>query len=214
MTKGYLSELGLSEKEEKILESAIKVFSEKGYSGATTSEIAKNAGVAEGTIFRYFKTKKDILRGIVIQTVNIFSEKIVLGNVEKIFSSANEKDIRSILKELIMDRLKLLDSVFPMARIIFTEALFHDDVREAIYKNIIEKALEIFKNFHKVMLNKGIIRNDIEPEVLFRCIIGNTGILLAQQKLFGDKLPLDNIENEVEKVIDIILYGVISKNNI
>ncbi len=56
-----LSSLNLPEKEQRILEAAIAVFSEKGFSAATTSEIAKNAGVAEGTIFRYFKTKKDIL---------------------------------------------------------------------------------------------------------------------------------------------------------
>ena len=48
----------LNEKEQKILNAACLVFSQKGYSSATTSEIAKWAGVAEGTIFRYFKTKK------------------------------------------------------------------------------------------------------------------------------------------------------------
>ena len=49
------SQLGLSEKEERILHSAIKIFSEKGFDGATTNEIAKDAGVAEGTIFKYYK---------------------------------------------------------------------------------------------------------------------------------------------------------------
>ena len=52
-----IPDFGLPEKEEKILKSAIKIFSEKGFSASTTSEIAKDAGVAEGTIFRYFKTK-------------------------------------------------------------------------------------------------------------------------------------------------------------
>lgn len=45
-------------RKEAVLKAAVKIFSEKGYSAATTSEIAKEAGVAEGTIFRYFKTKK------------------------------------------------------------------------------------------------------------------------------------------------------------
>ncbi|MHB8066249.1 MAG: TetR/AcrR family transcriptional regulator, partial [Ruminiclostridium sp.] len=56
-----LSELDLPDKEKRILEAAIQISNEKGFSSATTSEIAKRAGVAEGTIFRYFKTKHDIL---------------------------------------------------------------------------------------------------------------------------------------------------------
>lgn len=45
--------LGLTNTQKKIIDAAIKVFSEKGFEGATTSEIAQEAGVAEGTIFRY-----------------------------------------------------------------------------------------------------------------------------------------------------------------
>lgn len=42
----------------KIILAAIQAFAEKGYASTSTSEIAKNAGVAEGTIFRHYKTKK------------------------------------------------------------------------------------------------------------------------------------------------------------
>lgn len=48
----------LTPKQISILHAAIEVFSEKGYAAAATSEIAQKAGVAEGTIFRYYKTKK------------------------------------------------------------------------------------------------------------------------------------------------------------
>lgn len=204
-----LSGLNLPEKEEKILQSAIQIFSEKGFSAATTSEIAKNAGVAEGTIFRYFKTKKDILRGILIQTINLFSGKIVMDGIEKIFNASEDKDLRSIVKELIYDRLKLADSVFPMARIIITEAIYHEDVREAIYQNIIAKAAETFKEFHCKMVEKGLMRSDIEPLVIFRSALGNLAILIAQKKMFGEKLKIDDFEAEVDKMIDVLLYGIV-----
>ena len=55
----------LTEKQKKIIVSAIQSFAEKGYSATSTSEIAKKAGVAEGTIFRHYKTKKDLLLAIV-----------------------------------------------------------------------------------------------------------------------------------------------------
>lgn len=208
MEKIDLSGIDLPEKEIRILESAIQVFSEKGFSASTTSEIAKNAGIAEGTIFRYFKTKKDILRGILIQTINLFSEKIVMGGIEKIFSTSEDKDLRSIMKELIYDRIKLLDSAFPMARVILTEALYHEDVREAIYQNIILSAAKTFSEFHSKMVERGLIRSDVEPLVVFKSSIGNIAILIAQKKLFGEKFKIDDFEAEIDKMLDVLLYGI------
>ena len=49
------------EKRGRILEAAVKVFARKGYFGARVSEIAKKAGVADGTIYLYFRNKEDIL---------------------------------------------------------------------------------------------------------------------------------------------------------
>ena len=211
MNKIDLSGLELPEKEQKILEAAIGVFSEKGFSAATTSEIAKNAGIAEGTIFRYFKTKKDILRSILIHTINMLSSKFVLTSVEKILRNAEQKDLRSVIKDLLIDRINLVDSIFPMARIILSEALFHDDIREVIYNSIISKALPLYSGFHKQMVDKGMIRSDVEPEAAMRCIIGTAAVLIAQKKLFGDKFKLD-IDSELEKALDVLLYGISSKS--
>jgi len=49
------------DKRERILEAAVKVFARKGYFGARVAEIAKKAGVADGTIYLYFHNKEDIL---------------------------------------------------------------------------------------------------------------------------------------------------------
>ena len=214
MDKLDLSDLNLPDKEEKILQSAIQIFSEKGFSAATTSEIAKNAGIAEGTIFRYFKTKKDILRGILIQTIKLFSGKIVMDGVEKIFSASEGKDLHAIIKELIYDRMKLADSFFPMARIIVTEAIYHEDVREAIYQNVVLKVLDIFKEFHAKMVEKGLMRSDIEPMVILRSALGNIAMLIAQKKVFGEKIKFDDFEAEIDKMIDVLLFGIVPAEHV
>ena len=207
-----IPDFGLPEKEEKILKSAIRIFSEKGFSASTTSEIAKDAGVAEGTIFRYFKTKKDILRGILIQGINLVSGKIIMDGVEKILNEPGQKDLRTILKELIYDRLKLVDTFFPLARVIMTEALFHEDVRDAIYKNIVIKALDTFRQFHAGMAERGLIRQDVNPDLLFRTILANTAGLIAQRKLFGDRFPTEELDIEIDKMLDVVLYGIVPKS--
>jgi AcrR family transcriptional regulator len=74
----------LTEKQKKILESAIEIFAEKGYSATSTSEIAKKAGVAEGTIFRHYKTKKELLLSIVAPTMAKLVAPFVIKDLNKV----------------------------------------------------------------------------------------------------------------------------------
>ena len=53
--------MAASEKRERILESALSVFARKGFYNAKVSEIAQAAGVADGTIYLYFKSKDNLL---------------------------------------------------------------------------------------------------------------------------------------------------------
>lgn len=58
----------LKEKEQKILDAALKLFVQRGFHGTSTSEIAKTAGVATGTLFHYFKTKEELINQLYLYT--------------------------------------------------------------------------------------------------------------------------------------------------
>ncbi len=55
------------EKEEKILAAALKLFVERGFHGTPTSQIAKAAGVANGTLFHYFNTKEGLINALYLR---------------------------------------------------------------------------------------------------------------------------------------------------
>lgn len=203
-----LSGMGLPEKEQKILEAAIQVFGEKGFSAATTSEIAKSAGIAEGTIFRYFKTKKDILHSILIHTLQLLSGSIILSPIEKILSNPAEKDLRTILTELIRDRLLLAKRMYPMARVVLSEALYHKEIRNALMENMYVKAQKIFIDFHKQMVQCGLMRGDIEPTLLFVAMLGSVAAFVARQQLFSQTASMEDTESQLNNLVDIILHGV------
>jgi len=203
-----LPDLNIPEKEKKILEAAISIISEKEFNAATTSEIARAAGVAEGTIFRYFKTKKDILRGILIHVINLLGEPLVLEGVKKILLHSKQKDLRSILKAFLQDRIALIDSLFPMIRILLTEAMYHEDIREALYENVISKALGIFNVFYEQMLERGLMKKGLDPVVAIRSVIGNIVFLFIYRKFFADNAEPDDLDQEIDKVIDVIIFGI------
>ena len=53
----------------KTIETAIKLFAKQGYHGTSTLQIAKEAGVSQATVFKYFKTKEDLLYSIIVPVI-------------------------------------------------------------------------------------------------------------------------------------------------
>ncbi len=203
-----LSELELPDKEKKILEAAILISNEKGFSSTTTSEIAKRAGVAEGTIFRYFKTKKDILHGIMLQAIKIAADKIILNSLYDIFKNGEQKELRVILKEILLDRLELVQRFFPMFRVLVSEALFHQDIREVIHSNLINKLDKEIREFYGKLADRGQVRTDVDPMLLMRNIIGNFLAFIGQKMLFTDNFNLSESSGEIDTMITLILDGI------
>lgn len=201
-------DLKMSEKEKKILDAAIAVISEKGFSAASTSEIARQAGVAEGTIFRYFKTKKDILRGILIHLGNVIAELLVVYGLKKILYQDGREDLRAGIKLVLKDRMAMIDAVFPMLRIVITEAMYHEDIRQILYDKIISRSVEVFEEYHWEMVEKGLMKREIDAVVAGRGILGNLVLFFVYRNLFGPMIQLDDYDRELDQVIDAIMYGI------
>ena len=203
-----LPDLGLQETEHKILEAAIDIISKKGFSGARTIEIAKAAGIAEGTLFRHFKTKKDILLGIMIQLLNIAGDHIILDRARKILLDSEQKDLKAILKALLLDRLQLFESILPMIRIVIIEALYNEEIRESLFKNVFTKAFEMFMLFRRQMIERELIRPDIDPMAIARTIMGNVTIMVALRDLFVGNRGQKVLDKDLDQVIDVIMFGI------
>jgi len=201
-------DLKMSEKEKKILDAAIAVISEKGFSAASTSEIARQAGVAEGTIFRYFKTKKDILRGILIRLGNVIAEPLVVYGLKKILYQDGREDLRAGIKMVLKDRMAIIDAVFPMLRIVITEAMYHEDIRQILYDKIISRAVEVFAEYHREMVDKGLMKGEIDAVVAGRSILANLVLFFVYRNLFGPMIELDDYDRELDQVIDAIMHGI------
>ena len=103
-----------NEKYYRIINAATKVFAKKGFYQAKVSEIAKEAKVADGTIYLYFKNKDDIL-------ISLFEEQIrhVLENMKEQISK--EKDAAGKIQKFALSHLKLIEQNKDMAEIIQVE---------------------------------------------------------------------------------------------
>ena len=195
-----------AERKTRIFHAAIEIFSKKGYSAATTKEIAQAADVAEGTIFRYYKTKKSILDAIVRYFIDAMSD-VAIKPVEDIFRDAHSKDLRQILRDLIKDRLSAADRLYPVMSIVLTEILFHEDLKNLLFEKFVRRAVEAFSTFQTIMVSRGMIRSGLPAEAVFRSMFANILVYVAQHKLFPQSSQAD-MEKEFDTIIDIIFNGI------
>ncbi len=143
----------------------MKVFSEQGFFQSTVSQIAKEAGVADGTIYLYFKNKDDIL-------VHFFSFK-----TRQVFARLREEveqadNTIDKLRNLIRRHLEEFQSDRNMAVVYFTETHKSHRLVEQQIKEMSKMYLDIVAEIVEQGQEEGIIRKDLYLGLVKRFIIG------------------------------------------
>src|SRR5438132_2339373 len=165
MRRAMVAEVPAPGKRERILRAAIDVFAQNGYFNAKVSDIAKAAGVADGTIYLYFDGKEDLL-------VNIFREhtRNYLQSLERDLTHARRPEdrirvaIRHHLETLGRDReLAIVAQVELRHSLKFMALLSHQEVAD--YLNILRKIVEHGQN-------EGVFRRNLHPQLVAKALFG------------------------------------------
>lgn len=190
--------LRAGEKFDRILDAAIEVIAEKGFHQVRIADIASRAGVADGTIYLYFKNKNHILRAAIDAAFAHFSERV----------SASLPSAHDPLEQLaVIARLHLetLTGRRSLAIIVQTE------VRQSakFIAQFSHPALVDYINLVRDVIRRGqaqgLIREQISDRVAALCLFGALDELISSW-LFTGK-PLDP-EQSASQVLDILLNGM------
>ncbi|MDG0876290.1 TetR/AcrR family transcriptional regulator [Paenibacillus thiaminolyticus] len=157
MTEPWIEELlhadanvKMTERQERIVKAAIEVFAQKGFAASSTSEIAQRAGVAEGTIFRHYKTKKDLLLSIVAPSIVKLIAPFVLREFKDVLDTEYES-YDQFLRVFIENRIDFLHQNLSLVRIVLQELPFHPDLqaqlREILVSQVKERVEKIIRRF-------------------------------------------------------------------
>lgn len=141
----------MKSKQETILQAAYDLLASGNYQNMTTVRIAREAGVAEGTLYRYFKNKRQML----FQVIVYYSEKIM----DQVFTKVSEqKPFQENLDYFAEEFLKSLDKDMPFYRILYKAFSELDD--EEIFpvlRNFFLSNLDRIKNVFIWARNRGEI---------------------------------------------------------
>ncbi|MDH4199566.1 MAG: TetR/AcrR family transcriptional regulator [Spirochaetia bacterium] len=199
----------MTDKQRKIYESALEIFAQKGFSGASTGEIAKKAGVAEGLIFKHFKNKKTLFQKIAFAVV----EKTLIPLTVQRIKSLLEKDysdIRIFLTLFFEERLDFIKSNQSFLRIILQEISFDTQLQNFAREQFELKIFPLVNQFLKRHQEKGILK-PLDTAVIIRLTMSSLlGYAVLRVLLFPDKNWDDKME--IQSTVDILCAGMAMGN--
>lgn len=198
----------LTEKQKKIIQAAIEIFAEKGFSASSTNEIARKAGVAEGTIFRHYKTKKDLLIAIIEPVVKNLLAPFIIRDLDKVLDQTYN-NFEDFLRAMEVNRKNFLEKNLPLLKILIQEIPFHPELKGLFKKYVTPEPLRKLDELIKHFQAKGEI---IElPTFTIIRLIGTSilGYLFARS-IFSSEIPWDD-EKEREQTFQFVLRGLKAK---
>ena len=174
----FLEESNYPQGTKKIMRSAVDLISTKGYNGTSTLHIAEHAGLSQATLFKYFKTKDDLLTAILHPVVpglfGSFFEELLT------FETTEEK-----VHYFVHNRMSYLKKNRALIKIIFHEIFSNNKLRNEqkfIWSTIQDK----LQTFHKELLADPRVDPDLTIPQMARICVGPLLAYFAQLYIIGD----------------------------
>lgn len=187
------------EKYRKIIAAATKIFAKKGFFKAKVSEIAKEAGIADGTVYIYFNHKDDIL-------ISLFEEKMqeVLDNMKRQINL--EIDPLKKIERFALVHLKLIEENKDIAEIIQVELRQSNKFMKDYHNIKFLEYLDLIGHIIQEGKEKGVIREDIIPGIAKRAFFG----ALDEMSRFWvlSKKPKYDIETASRQISNFFINGI------
>ncbi|NOX35172.1 MAG: TetR/AcrR family transcriptional regulator [Deltaproteobacteria bacterium] len=190
-------------RKKKIINTATKVFAQRGFNEATISEIAKEAKISEASIYEYFSTKEGLLFSIPAESSQTlfdtmaFHLKLIQGAANKlraivflfIDSYRKNPDFAAVLMLYLKHNKKFLD----------TEG--HIAIKAGIKQitRVIDQGIET-----------GEFKEDINPYLIRSMILGTIEHLVTNWVMTGNP---ENLEELIDPLIDTIIQGIWNTKN-
>jgi AcrR family transcriptional regulator len=187
----------------RILQAAQKLFASKGFDGTTTRDLAQAAGVAEGTLFRYFSNKKSIL----VEVATSGWVDILTDLLTELSEMGSYKAIAQVMRRRMWNLHKNVD----LLKVCFMEVQFHPDLRDRIQEEVINKMTDVAEAFFQSAMDKGIYRQT-DAKLVAKVFLGMFAIAgFSNSTVMSPDASPQEMQEMAEGLADIFLNGVLAK---
>lgn len=188
----------VGEKYEAIIDAAVKVIASNGYHHAKVSQIAKEAGVADGTIYLYFKNKDDVLISMFHVKISRFVEDVQARLIQ--LDSAEEK-----LKQLVRMHLSFLQMDPNMAIVTQIELRQSDRSARNEIGKVVKEYLNIIDNLIIEGIESGVFREGMDVRLARKMIFGTLDEMVTAWVMKDMKYDLKEM---ADPILEMFLKGI------
>lgn len=192
-----------TEKYQLILKAAVKVFAEQGFFQSTVAQVAKEAGVADGTIYLYFKNKDDIL----IQIYE-YQTKLVFEQFRKAVDAADTAELK--LRNLVRTHLEEFQKDINMAIVYQAETHQHRRLAQDVIKEMSKWYRDIITEVVELGQEEGTMRRNLYMGLVMRLITG------AVDEVINAWIHADgnyDLVSMAEPLVDLFISGIGMSDN-
>jgi AcrR family transcriptional regulator len=191
----------------QILEAALVVFSKKGYGEATIPDIAREGGVAVGTIYNYYPSKRDIL-------VSVLASRVLSEPFLKLTEQSLEADDKAFFRSLIEDRLTMLSQNADKFLFMLGEIYRDQEFRQQWAQDVVQPALKRAEKRVGSRIDSGAFR-PMNASVTVRALAGMAIGFAVLTMVEGEESPCRDIpiEELAPQLADIALRGVLVRES-
>ncbi len=189
-------------KHAKIIAAAIKVFAEKGFHNAHVSEIAREAKVADGTIYLYFRNKDDILISLFEQELCKIVENI-RNDLEK------ETDPLEKIRRLVVNHLSTVANEKQLMEVLGVEVRQSAKFMKKYVNKPFMEYLDLIRSIITEGQEKGLIRQDLSPGVMKRALFGALDEMVRYWLLSSQ--TKHSIEEAARQISDVFIRGMMTE---
>jgi AcrR family transcriptional regulator len=184
---------------EQIIEAATRVFAEKGFRRATTREVAREAGVSEGTIYNYFEDKDALLMAI-LDSLNETERRA------EDFEEGMATDFRGFFQEYLRRRMSFTWENREVFRVVLSEMLVNAELRGLYLRQVVTPTMGIAEENFRSRMEQGEVRKTDAP-LATRSVAGAVlGVLVLG--LLGDEEIGSRSEEVPDALAELLIHGL------
>jgi len=164
---------------EQILETALKLFAERGFDATSTRQIAKEVGVAEGLIFHYFPTKASLLTAILEDRLE--GRRAFRTQLRPLLDDAGGKPAPEVLRAVASGWLATLRRDEQIVVVLFTVAQTNPEVRQA-WQGLIREGTALLTGYLASRVDAGELRKDLPLETAATMFVSSLMIFFLTRR--------------------------------
>ena len=202
--ENMLAKMDITQRQQAVLRASMELFATQGFNQTSTRQIAQKAGVAEGTVYKQFKTKQEILTAILTPVREFVIPQVTTEFTQEILVR-QYPGLGDLVHEMILNRLQLVDNNRNFARLMCGSFLeqprLRQEVAAAFTKQVAAPFLKIFEFYQ----NRGQIRADLATQSIVQLMISTLLGYTARMVLLDQHFYLQTAADEGTS---LVMHGI------